>query len=208
MNQKKDSFQKSRRNTAKCAYINDINNGTFIKRTGWDPSSVLTKYGEYFRVNLMGVVVSMQPDENSFLIDDGTGNIQIRLFESTDRLNKIKLGDLVNVIGKPREWSNSKYLVPDIIRSVSEKKWFEIHKLNIVLKNKPVDLPVEQDEEIETGPYQQILNLVAVLDKGEGASVQEIIENSRLNEVETIVNNLMAEGEIFEVSPGKIKLLS
>ena len=47
----------TKRMTAKFVDINNLNKGTFVKRTGWDPSGVLTKYGEISRVNLTGLIV-------------------------------------------------------------------------------------------------------------------------------------------------------
>ena len=92
-----------KRMTAKFVDINEINKGTFVKRTGWDPSGVLTNYGEISRVNLTGLIVSIDQEENitTVIIDDGTGNIQLRAFEEIK--SELKVGEIIRVIGKIRE---------------------------------------------------------------------------------------------------------
>jgi RPA family protein len=199
------------RNTAKKLFVSDILGGTYIKRSGWDPSGVLTRYGEISRTNLMGVIVSISQDSNSFLIDDGTGNIQVRSFDSTIN-NDIILGALVNVIGKPREWGQSKYIVPEIVRKIENLKWYSVHQKEVELlkKRTGIALPVEQNteqEEVEIGPYQKILNIIAMLDKGSGADVQDITANAKVPGCDAIISALIEEGEIFEISPGRVKLL-
>ncbi len=201
-----------KRKTARKILIKDILTATYIKRPGWEPSGILTQYGEISRVEIMGIVVSLEEDNTlSFLLDDGSGNIQIRFFDNNEKVDKISLGDLICVIGRPREWENSKYIVPEIVKKINDKKWFEIHKLEIKLQSKKekIKLPVEQEEEqlIETGPYQKILNVIAILDKGDGADIQEIINHVKIDNCEIIINSLIEDGEVFEISPGKVKLL-
>jgi RPA family protein len=219
MNQEKDLSQKSeplmKRKIAKKILINDILSSTYIKRPGWEPSGILTRYGEISRVDIMGVIVSVSQEENttSFLVDDGSGNILVRIFDNTKSTEKFNLGDLVNVIGRPREWESSKYIVPEIIKKIEDKKWYEVHQLELKLqrKTKAVKLPVETEDEkgeiLETGPYQKILNMIAILDKGDGVDVEEIISNIKIDNTESIIASLIEEGEIFEISPGKVKLL-
>jgi len=77
------------------------------------------------------------------------------------------------------------------------------------LKRTAKKLPVEPeaDEAMETGPYQKILNVITILDKGEGVDVQEVVNNIKIDNCENIVQNLIEEGEVFEISPGKVKIL-
>jgi RPA family protein len=209
MNQEKDSSPRSSfaRKAAKKLHVSDIHNSTYIKRPGWEPSGVITRYGEISRVYVMGIIVSIE--DNTFLLDDGSGNISIRFFETQD-MSKYALGDLMIVIGRPREWESSKYIVPEIVRKVDDKRWYELHQLELKLQGAfSVKLPVEQEsqEVVETGPYQKILNVIAILDKGHGADIDDIITHVKVTGCEKIINSLLEEGEIFEISPGKVKLL-
>jgi len=199
----------NKRKVAKKLLVSDIVNATYIKRAGWEPSGVLTSYGEVSRVFIMGVVVSKE--ENNFLLDDGSGNILVRLFDSSINLENLALGDLVTVVGRPREWESVKYIVPEIIKKSEDKKWYNVHQLTIKLQKKtnPIILPVEpeQNQNAELGPYQKVLNIIAILDKGQGADVQDIINHVKTDNSENIIKSLLEEGEIFEISPGRVKLL-
>ena len=203
-----------KRKVATKLLINEILNATYIKRPGWEPSGILTKRGEISRVNIMGIVVSLTTEENNMaiLLDDGSGNMMVRTFDKTPVPQDISLGDLVTVVGKPREWQNSKYIVLELIKKVDNKKWYDVRQREIKLHNtiSTLKLPVgdhEEDADVETGPYQKILNIVAILDKGDGALVEEIVSNLNVKGADKIIQTLIEEGEIFEVSPGKVKVL-
>ncbi|MBN2368558.1 hypothetical protein JXC34_06060 [Candidatus Woesearchaeota archaeon] len=212
MNQERDSSQRfdNKRKTAKRLFVSDVLSATYIKRPGWEPSGIITKYGEIARVYLIGTVVSRSDEEKNFLVDDGTGNISVRYFEDDERFSSLSLGDMVCVIGRPREWNESKYIVPEIVRKLQDAKWHKVHQLEIKLQKKDsVKLPVEteDEQEVQTGPYQKILNAIAVLDKGDGVDIQDIINHIKIANGDKIVRDLIEEGEIFELSPGRVKLL-
>ena len=204
---------KFKRVVARKVFVTDILNGEYIKRSGWDPNVLLTRYGEVSRINLFGFVVTYNDENNSFMIDDGTSSILVRSFESIESEKKYSMGDLVSVIGRIREHNNEKYIVPEITKKIENKDWFTHHQLSIKLqklnsKKLPVEPTQEKMSETEdTGPYQKILNIIAILDKGNGADVTEIISNVKIDGCDNIIKNLIEEGEIFEISPGKVKLL-
>ena len=45
---------------------------------------------------------------------------------------------------------------------------------------------------ISTGPSQQIINIISVLDKGNGADVQEIIKNIKIQNSDQVISNLIS----------------
>ncbi len=197
----------NKRVVAKKIFIRDLLNGTYIKRPGWEPSGVLTKHGEITRINIIGLVVSI--DENSFLLDDGTSSIAVRSFEPLKYIPN--LGEIIRVIGRVRENNNTFFIVPEIVKK-EDKKWHDLHNLEIKLQEKEaVKLPVEvdsSDEEVKTGPYQKILNALAVMDKGEGVEIMDIVNKINVPDSENIIQGLIEEGEIFEISPGRVKVLN
>ncbi len=203
----------AKRVIAKKVFVSDILNSTYIKKTGWEPSGILTRYGEVSRVDMMGVVVSLSKDENTLILDDGTGNILCRFFDNAGLLEKTKLGDLVNIIGRPRELNDSRYVFPEIMKQIEDKRWYKARQMELMLQGKKgaIKLPVETksntEENIEIGPYQQVLNTIAILDKGNGVDIQEIINHVKIKDSERIINSLIEEGEIFEISPGIVKVL-
>ena len=198
-----------KRQIAKKVTVADITNGTYIKRSGWEPNVVITKKGEVSRVHLVGVVVS-NIENNAFMFDDGSANIMVRNFEQ--EITNIKIGDLIRLIGRVREYEDTKYVLSEIIKKIENKAWLEVHKNELSkIKEKEIILPVEtateNEENFQAGPYQKIINTIAMLDSGNGADVTEIIENIKIKDAEKIIQNLIMEGEIFELSPGKVKLL-
>src|SRR3989338_5030302 len=104
--------------------INDILRGKYVKEEGeWSPNYVLTGEKKVSRVNLMAVVVSKDGMERSghsnLIIDDGSGKISIRSFEGNNNFDKVKVGDLIMVVGRPREYSNEKYVVSEILKKIN-----------------------------------------------------------------------------------------
>jgi len=45
------------------------------------------------------------------------------------------------------------------------------------------------------------------LDSGEGADIEDVIVKADVKDCEPLLNSLIKEGEIFEVRPGRIKVL-
>jgi RPA family protein len=198
------------RQTAYIVTIKDIINSTYIKTEGeWTPNFVKLGNLEISRVNIMGVVISVSEEENrsSFVLDDGTGSIQIRIFEQTNLT--LEIGDMVMIIGKPREYNNEKFIVPEIIKNINNEQWLELRKKQILVLKKTLNFETtnkqESKEEVIESDSDGIFSLIKKLDKGDGVYIDEIIkENSN---AEKIIQNLLNEGEIFEIKPGKIKLL-
>lgn len=62
------------------------------------------------------------------------------------------------------------------------------------------DVPTENNTE-------KVFNLIKKLDTGDGANIEEVIEESGLSDCEDIIEALLNEGEIFEVKPGHLKVL-
>src|SRR3989344_1261261 len=120
--------QENKRKVARKLHIRDVLSATYIKRPGWDPSGILTKYGEVSRINIVGIIVSInsQPENTSFLVDDGTGNISVRFFQPSGMVGDFSLGDLVKVVGRPREWGNDRYIFPEIVKKISDTKWHTV----------------------------------------------------------------------------------
>ena len=186
--------------------VSDIFESECIK-TVQDYNLLKTKYGEVSIVNVMGIIVSIS--DNTFLIDDGTGSIQIRYYGS--KFSSQKIGNLVNVVGRVREWENTKYITPIAVSIVSDKKWFQVHQLVIKLQNqhpqKKMNNEAEKTEGYLLGPHQQIINAILSQDKGDGADINTIIDTLKIDGCEEIITALIEAGEIFELVPGRVKVL-
>lgn len=127
------------RQTARKARIWDIVNGTFIKKEGFEPSVVRTHLGEEIsRVRLLGTVVSkfVAEDEKyaAVTLDDGSDTIRLKTFKTTKPLDSLNVGDMVDVIGKLREYEGEKYMIPEIARKVNDPNYEVMRRLELVYK--------------------------------------------------------------------------
>jgi replicative superfamily II helicase len=128
------------------------------------------------------------------------------------------------IIGRPREYGNEKYLVPEIIKIVEDKRWIEVRKKELE-KEKIADKKISvidessiiQEETVEDNKvieekqsetvYEKIINKIREMDKGNGVNIEEVIISMKDPNAEKILNSLLEEGEIFEIRPGMIKVL-
>src|SRR4030042_1159421 len=113
------------RMTARKTSIADITNGRWVKNEGLEPSFVVSQSGEQIsRARIMGTVVSkfVSEDENfaSITIDDSTDTIRAKTFKTAKPLDVIQVGDIVDLIGKEREYNAEIYMMPEIVRKVTD----------------------------------------------------------------------------------------
>jgi len=189
---------------------------------------------EINRVNLIGSVVNkfLGPEDKYgfIIIDDGTETIRARCFESNVNLMlPIKVGDIVTVIGRVKSYNNEIHIIPEIIKKVDPN--FELlRKLELsknlksenakekVTNEEPIqDETLEETKEIEEeiiintseSPRKKILDIIKELDKGNGADIKKIKEKSNFDNdtVIQILNELMADGTIFQPKAGIVKIL-
>lgn len=228
------------RQTAYLTTIATLFSGTFIKAEAqMQPSYIKIPSGKRLsRIHLIAVVVSFSDALSSnatqeITLDDGTGKIVARSFENPTFFAGVHLGDILRVVGRVRAFNEQIYLIPEIIKKITNKQWITLHKLQINLieraekeKTPHEILPVteiserieesEEDKAIVTedaividevvSPIEEILGLIKELDKGDGALIESIIEKKGANS-EKIIHNLLENGEIFEIIPGRVKFL-
>ncbi len=129
------------RQTAKKVRIWDVMNGTFEKKEGFEPSFVKTQSGEEIsRARILGTVVSIFIAEDgnyaSVTIDDGTDTIRLKVFKTTKPLDSLETGDVVDVIGKVREYEGETYVIPEIARKTEDPNFELLRRLELVHKEK------------------------------------------------------------------------
>nr|MCK4929662.1 hypothetical protein [Nanoarchaeota archaeon] len=199
-----------KRETAIMCIVDDLLRGSFIRTEGWNPSYFSTDLGNISRVNLTGVVVSKDP-AGGVIIDDGSGRILLRSFESDSFLD-LNIGELVMVVGRPRVYNEEKYVLPEIIKKINHK-WGVYRKLQLELlrrnmkKTKKETRVLVKEEPQPVNYFQKILEFIKDLDSGEGADVEEVIKRSGAPDAEALIKKLIKEGEIFEIRAGRLKIL-
>jgi len=204
--------------------IKDILEGDYVVEEGWTPNYISIKNGKKIsRTNLIAAVIEkpIEADMNhqSIIVDDGTGKISMRLFENNSLFDNVGVGDVILIIGKPKEYGSERYILPEIIKKVEDPKWIKVRKLEFEkLRDIEVQNPVEKEEKIvemgvkrDVGTESEkemnsevIIGYIKKNDGGEGVDISEILN---MDGGENIINNLLECGEVFEVRPGKIKVL-
>ncbi len=197
-----------KRETAIICTVNDILQGNFMRTEGWAPSYFATEAGNISRVNLMGAVVDKEAE--GIIIDDGSGRILLRSFDAA--LPEVNIGELMLVIGRPRIFNERKYVVPEIMRKMP-LSWAEYRKLQLERIRRVTNrVHVEKREVVsetpsKQNPYQKIVEFIKDLDSGNGAEIEEVERRSGVPNAGELIIRLIEEGEIFEIKPGRIKIL-
>jgi len=119
--------------------IEDVVLGQYIRSPdGTQPSYLLTPWGEQVtRVRVMGTVVEkfIREDQNyaTLRIDDGSETISLRAWqEGVKELDKFNVGDIIDVIGRVREFNGEIYLTPELIIRVDDPNWELVRELEII----------------------------------------------------------------------------
>lgn len=193
--------------------INDLISGRFVKEEGWNPNYVVIGEKHVSRVNIIGAIIDVNDNNGirNVSIDDGTGKISIREF---DKKTDVAVGEVVLLIGRVRRYGNEIYLTPEIIKKNINRKWSLVWK-KLTLQNTGKEQIEEKEENIiekkieEEHPktisfVEQVLEKIKELDSGDGANYQEIVKFAK---EEKIISNLLLQGDIFEIKPGKLKVL-
>ncbi len=206
-----------KRQIAYKARISDIINGTYVKEEGWTPNYIEINNKRISRINIIGTVLSIENNEtlNSIIIDDGSGTISVRSFEKQNPFTNLSIGDIVLIIGRPREYSSERYVLVEIIKKTSPE-WLKLRSLELKTPVKKQETPEPQKPQVKTesvieeeviaeeSPPDSLLEYIKNNDKGDGISYEELVKVAK---DENTIDYLLKEGEIFEIKPGFFKVL-
>ena len=196
------------RHTAyKCA-VKHLLKGRYIQKQGWEPSYVETIIGQISRANVTGVIVGQ--DGPGLILDDGTGQITLRSFEERNPLLNVGIGSKVLVVGRPRLYNDLIYLNVELAKQIDEK-WLLLRKMELEQLKPTMEINTEKmvtpPIESTPSPGERILAAIQQLDRGEGVDIDEILQTVKDDKAENTLQMLLQEGEIFEIKPGRVKLL-
>ena len=203
--------QKFQRQIAYKLRISDILEGKFTKD---DISAGYIKLNSIniSRVNVICTLVYKEEQTGSYssaVIDDGTGRISMRSFES-DTFSMIDVGDVLLIIGRIREFNNEKYVIPEITKKLEGIGWLNLRRIevkNFEAAKADENKKTEVAEEQNTGIVDEVYSLIRKMDSGEGVAIEDVIKSSTNSKAEQIINRLLENGDVFEVKPGKLKIL-
>ncbi len=124
--------------------IQDLVEGTF------DGKCIHTTSGTVSEARVLGTLIDVfTTDDDSYIsltLDDGTETVRIKAWgPEVQKLKVFSKGDLIDVVGKVREYNEEIYLTSDVIFKVSPNKWvlreLELMKSYVESKAASRDIP-------------------------------------------------------------------
>ena len=118
--------------------IEDLVHGQYVRGAEGEPSHLLTPWGQWpLRARVMATVVEKNIREDqtygSLRLDDGTETIRVKVWkQDVPVIADVNVGDLVDVIGRVREYEGEIYLVPEVIVRVEDPNWELVRELEIL----------------------------------------------------------------------------
>ncbi len=182
--------------------------GIFVKENGEIPNHVLLPDGTRMtRINILATIVQSDIASGypALVLDDGTGKIMARAFEQTPLLETYSVGTIVMVIGRIREFSKERYLIPEAIKKVTDPVWATVRakELGQEKMQEPTSIPIVQPVSQST----MLVKIIKTLDSGEGADEEQVIAESGMINAEQELQHLLHQGLLFSPKPGRIKVL-
>lgn len=146
----------------------------------------------------------------SITIDDGSGQIRVRVFgEDFHKFDNLSQGDTIVIIGLLRSFNNEIYILPEIIRKM-DPKYLLIRKLEIgKLFNQSPSTFTQKKQEIKI-LRDEVINLIKSSEQREGIDKEEIILTIKSTEpliISQEIQKLLYEGIIYEPRPGHVRYL-
>jgi len=211
-----------KRITARKVMISELMSGEWVKKEGMEPSFVRTKNGDNIsRARILATVVNkFQSEDGNFgsvTLDDSSDTIRAKTFKTTDPITSVEKGDLVDVVGKVREYNDEIYIIPETINKLEDPNAEILRRLELAkrlsdAKSGKAKPKIDDEAALENAGEddREILRrkvLVFIDSNPEGVNYNEVCENinAKETELESVINELLAEGICFEPTPGKIK---
>jgi hypothetical protein len=145
--------------------IEDIVKGQFMRSAeGGEPDYLATPWGQQIsRARVIGTIVDKYVSEDqsyaALRIDDSSETIRLKSWrQDVSKVTNINVGDLVDVIGRVREYGGETYLVPDVIVTVSDPNWEIVRELEILAARKQL-LNEGKRPHIKVEPHVRILEV-------------------------------------------------
>jgi len=116
-----------KRQTAKYTTTEELNTGKYFQKEGFTPNYLLTPQGRRLsRARITATVVDLFKNEDetygSITIDDGQDTTQIKFFNELDLMEGVEVGDIIEVVGKVREYQGQIYMNGEIIEKTEPEK--------------------------------------------------------------------------------------
>jgi hypothetical protein len=221
-----DTQERQRRQTAYKTTIRELLSGEYVSQEGWNPDYVVGSGGRRIsRANLLATIITRLPEESSeyssVLVDDGTGTMKLRAFGEPS-LGSVPEGSLIMVIARVRRFGEERYLTPEIVKTITNPLWFAVRQKELEAEGAftlpPSEQPrTHQETDITTAERpapdgspslsESIRDAIRARDQGEGVDTGELLAAFGHDKADRTIKRLLEEGEIFELKPGRLKVL-
>lgn len=116
-----------KRQTAKLTNTKELNSGKYFQKEGFTPNYLLTPQGRRLsRARLVATVVDTFTNDDetygSITLDDGQDTTQVKFFNDIDDVQEYDEGDIVEAIGKVREYQGQIYMDAEVLKQVAVEK--------------------------------------------------------------------------------------
>jgi len=129
------------RQVARKLQIRTINSGKFVQiereseETRFIPNYIEINGNKISRVRVLATVIDKFVSDNneyaSLTLDDTTDTIRCKIFNDLSMVENIEKGDVVDVIGRIREYNGELYILPEIIVKIDDPNFEVLRKLEI-----------------------------------------------------------------------------
>ena len=76
----------------------------------------------------------------SITLDDGTGNLRVKIWQDIKILDGVENDDLIDILAQVREWNGDVYLVPEALRIVDDPELKTLRRLEILKFKRDIGL--------------------------------------------------------------------
>ncbi|MFH0889984.1 MAG: OB-fold nucleic acid binding domain-containing protein [Candidatus Aenigmatarchaeota archaeon] len=126
-----------KRLTARKVRIADVSKGAYKPASGMVSGYVITPYGmKVSRARIMATIVAkfVSEDKNfaSATLDDGTETMRAKAFGSTRFFDSVEIGDMVDIIGKIKEYADEIYVTPEIVVKITDPNFESLRRLELI----------------------------------------------------------------------------
>lgn len=177
------------------------------------------------RVRVIGTIVAKRINEDKtyayVVIDDGTETIRAKSWkEEVEKLEKPIIGDIIEMIGRVREWEGERYLTCESLNVINDANHWLYHKYELLLQGEKVErieekketgmsTGVEAKKDKKENMEDEVLKLIKENDIGKGTSLTLINKKLKAKdkELEEVLKTLLNDGLIYEPSKHHYKIL-
>ena len=209
--------------------IRDLVRGRFVRPADIsEPSHLVTPSGlKVVRARVIGTVVEKFVREDGgyamVRLDDGTETVTVRAWrEGVRELERFEAGDVLDVLGRVREFGGEIYIVPELMLEVKDPNvevMREAENLRFAWEagalgpsGVPGGAEPQASGELSQEVPEELKNKVVLaldkLDSSDGASPSEISMELGLPlaQVEEALRSLLITGSIYEPTAGRYRL--